>query len=71
MFKLLLVKLLQMTVPSVDGLQPDLEDQDLTFKRLSSNLDLKKLGEIGSLVTLMNPSRRKFKVSSMNISQDK
>ena len=71
MFKLLLVKLLQMTVPSVDGLRPDMEDQDLTFKRLNSNLDLKKLGEIGSLVTLMSLSRKKSKVSSMNISQDR
>ena len=34
-------------------------------------MDLKKLGEIGSLVTLMNLSKKKSKVSLMNISLDK
>jgi hypothetical protein len=60
-----------MTVPSVDGLLPDMEDQDSTFKRLNSNLDLKKLGEIGLSITLMNLSKKKSKVSSMNISLDR
>ena len=43
----------------------------LIFKKLSSSLDHKKLGESGLLATLMSLSKKKFKVSSMNISPDR
>ena len=61
------VKSLPMIVPSVDGLLPDMEVQDSTFKRSSSNLDPTKLGPSGSSDTSRRASKQKWVKWSLTI----